>query len=72
MGLLISLVLSTLANPTLALSMPLATFISVIAPSATNGASAVPVKSPASWTIPFTKVVASGTEISAASIHSVS
>ena len=39
----------------------LASFVEVIAPVATAGKSAVPVKSPANWIFPFTVVVASTT-----------
>ena len=37
-----------------------ASFAVEMAPAATAGAAAVPVRSPANWTLPFTVVVASG------------
>ena len=70
-GLSKSLVLSTLPNPTLEALIPVAIFASVMAPVAIltfviaplvmNGASAVPVKSPASCILPFVNASASTT-----------
>jgi hypothetical protein len=40
--------------------VPSAIFAEVIAPVATAGAAAVPVRSPASWTTPLVELVASG------------
>ena len=60
-GLSKSLVLSTLPNPTLEALIPVAILAFVMAPLTIEGASAVPVKSPASLIFPLVNASASTT-----------